>query len=73
MLPSSMCRASKALFLTVFIPISQGAKDRLSADSCTRLERQPLRILDSKDAGDQDVVQGAPKLYDYLGSSEQQE
>jgi histidyl-tRNA synthetase len=41
-------------------------KDQLSDDSKRRLETNPLRILDSKDAGDQKLVEGAPKPMDYL-------
>jgi histidyl-tRNA synthetase len=40
--------------------------DALSADSIRRLETNPLRILDSKDPSDIEVVKGAPRLYDYL-------
>jgi histidyl-tRNA synthetase len=40
--------------------------DRLSPDSKNRLEKNPLRILDSKDAGDQALVQQAPLIYDHL-------
>ena len=43
--------------------------DRLSADSRARLDRNPLRILDSKDEGDIAVVRGAPKLSDHLNES----
>jgi histidyl-tRNA synthetase len=38
----------------------------LSQDSKTRLEKNPLRILDSKDAGDQVLVARAPQIYQYL-------
>ncbi len=41
-------------------------RDRLSEDSLARLERNPLRILDSKDAGDRAVVADAPSFGDYL-------
>jgi histidyl-tRNA synthetase len=34
----------------------------LSADSQLRLERNPLRILDSKDAGDREILKDAPTL-----------
>jgi histidyl-tRNA synthetase len=34
----------------------------LSADSQIRLERNPLRILDSKDPGDREILKGAPTL-----------
>jgi histidyl-tRNA synthetase len=41
-------------------------KADLDADSQDRLERNPLRILDSKDANTQAIVQDAPSLLDYL-------
>ena len=41
-------------------------REELSEDSRTRLERNPLRILDSKDEGDLAVVAGAPALDDFL-------
>lgn len=41
-------------------------KADLDADSQDRLERNPLRILDSKDPKTQEIVQEAPSLLDYL-------
>jgi histidyl-tRNA synthetase len=41
-------------------------RDRLSEDSRMRLERNPLRILDSKDEGDREILRGAPRLDDAL-------
>jgi histidyl-tRNA synthetase len=38
----------------------------LSEDSQDRLERNPLRILDSKDRRDSDIVTGAPEFSDSL-------
>ena len=38
--------------------------DMLSKDSRDRLERNPLRILDSKDEGDRGVVENAPMIVD---------
>ncbi len=38
----------------------------LDPDSQRRLERNPLRILDSKDPGTREVVAGAPRLWDFL-------
>ena len=38
----------------------------MSEDSRRRLERNPLRILDSKDAGDQRIASEAPDFADYL-------
>jgi histidyl-tRNA synthetase len=37
-------------------------RDDLSADSQLRLERNPLRILDSKDPGDREILKDAPTL-----------
>jgi len=39
----------------------------LDADSQRRLHSNPLRILDSKNPQMQDLVEAAPKLFDYLG------
>ncbi|MEQ8442237.1 MAG: histidine--tRNA ligase [Alphaproteobacteria bacterium] len=43
-------------------------RDRLSEESLDRLERNPMRILDSKDEGDRALVAGAPSYGDYLNS-----
>lgn len=40
--------------------------DRLSEDSKRRLVSNPLRILDSKDKGDREILVGAPVMTDYL-------
>jgi len=39
----------------------------LDEDSLNRLERNPLRILDSKAASMQQVIAGAPSFHDFLG------
>ena len=44
----------------------QSVRDELSEDSQDRLERNPLRILDSKDPRDQAFVADAPQIDDYL-------
>lgn len=46
-------------------------KDDLSADSQRRLTQNPLRILDSKDAKDKEIVADAPQLADYLNDASQ--
>lgn len=43
----------------------------LSADSQDRLERNPLRILDSKDPRDKPFTADAPKIDDYLSAEAQ--
>jgi histidyl-tRNA synthetase len=40
--------------------------DRLSADSARRLERNPLRILDSKAEKDRELIESAPTFIDLL-------
>lgn len=46
--------------------------DQLSADSKIRLQKNPLRILDSKDTHDQEIVAGAPSILDYLTPAAQE-
>ncbi|NTV61267.1 MAG: histidine--tRNA ligase [Chlorobiaceae bacterium] len=41
-------------------------RQKLDTPSLERLEKNPLRILDSKNPDLQEIVSGAPKLYDYL-------
>jgi histidyl-tRNA synthetase len=42
-------------------------RDLLDADAQRRLHSNPLRILDTKNPAMQEMVNGAPKLIDYLG------
>ena len=44
-------------------------EDALDADSRRRLHTNPLRILDSKNPDMQGLIEGAPKLLDYLGEA----
>jgi histidyl-tRNA synthetase len=41
-------------------------RDRLDEDSLRRLEKNPLRILDSKNPAMREVIAGAPNLHDHL-------
>ena len=45
----------------------QPVKHRLCEDNQRRAETNPLRVLDSKDPGDQEVIDALPKIADYLG------
>jgi histidyl-tRNA synthetase len=45
--------------------------DSLSGESRDRLDRNPLRILDSKDEGDRAVIADAPLFTDYLNEDSQ--
>jgi histidyl-tRNA synthetase len=60
--------ASRAAYRDVLVAYLDGHRDRLSEDSRARLERNPLRVLDSKDRGDKAVVADAPDFGDYLDS-----
>jgi histidyl-tRNA synthetase len=46
-----------------------GHRDKLSQESRERLERNPLRILDSKDEGDRRIVAEAPLFGDFLNQA----
>ena len=60
--------ASRAEYRKVLIGYYTAHKDKLSEDSLRRLDKNPMRILDSKDAGDQAINQHAPSLANYLGA-----
>lgn len=45
--------------------------DELSEDSKNRLHKNPLRVLDSKDKKDQEIVKDAPAILDYLDEDSQ--
>lgn len=57
---------SRAAFHQALIDYLTPFKDELSDDSKVRLEKNPLRILDSKDHHDQEIVANAPSILDYL-------
>jgi len=59
---------SRAEYRRVLVSYFNDHRAELSQDSLSRLERNPLRILDSKDEGDRRVVAGAPVLGDYLNA-----
>lgn len=60
---------SRQSYRKVLVDYLSSHKDRLSKDSLERLDRNPLRILDSKDEGDQRIVAGAPIYTDYLNQA----
>jgi len=57
---------SRDAYRAVLVDYFKGHFDKLSEDSRERLERNPLRILDSKDAGDRALVADAPVFDEYL-------
>ncbi|MCZ6524431.1 MAG: histidine--tRNA ligase [Alphaproteobacteria bacterium] len=58
--------ASRDAYRRVLIGYFGGHRTKLSEDSRLRLERNPLRILDSKDQGDRELIAGAPLMSDHL-------
>ena len=62
---------SRAAYRAVLVEYLRDHLDRLSEDSRARLDRNPLRILDSKDAGDKALVAEAPLFTDYLNRESQ--
>ena len=60
---------SRAAYRDELVKYLSGHLDKLSQDSRERLERNPLRILDSKDEGDQTIVVDAPRLQDSLNDA----
>ncbi len=58
--------ASRDAWRDALVAHFEGHRDQLSQDSVDRLARNPLRILDSKDEGDQKVVATAPGIDEYL-------
>ena len=57
---------SAAAYRAALVAYFTGHKDRLSADSRIRLEKNPLRILDSKDPGDRALLDDAPTIFEHL-------
>jgi histidyl-tRNA synthetase len=53
---------SRQAYRDLLVSYLDGHRNRLSEDSLTRLARNPLRILDSKDPGDREVLKDAPRL-----------
>ena len=59
--------ADRAAFRAALIEYLTAHKDDLDEDSKRRLTTNPLRILDSKDAKAQQILENAPKLHDFIG------
>ena len=62
---------SREAWRAALVEYFRAHKAELSEDSQDRLERNPLRILDSKDPRDKPFTAGAPKIDDYLSAEAQ--
>lgn len=63
---------SRAAYRDALVAYLSQHEEGLSADSKTRLAKNPLRILDSKNEGDRAIIAGAPVLHDYFNDASQQ-
>ena len=59
----------RARYRDALVAFLREHRERLDEDSKNRLERNPLRVLDSKDPGTREVLQDAPRLADHLGDA----
>ena len=59
-------RESRDAYRAALVAHFSAHRDALSEDSRTRLERNPLRILDSKEAADKPFVATAPTILEHL-------
>ena len=62
---------SRSAYCDELVKYLSDHQDKLSKDSLERLDRNPMRILDSKGEGDQAVVVDAPRLQDSLNETSQ--
>jgi histidyl-tRNA synthetase len=60
---------SRAAYRQALVTYFSARTAQLSTDSLRRLERNPLRILDSKDEADQRISVGAPAFEEHLNST----
>ncbi len=63
---------SRAAYRSALVAYFSAHGDRLSQDSRERLTRNPLRILDSKDPGDRELIVHAPVFGDFLNQASQE-
>lgn len=57
---------SRTAYREALVKFFRAHESKLSEDSRKRLERNPLRILDSKDEGDRRIIADAPRMEDSM-------
>ena len=62
----------RARFVHELYAFLSSSKEQLDEDSIRRLERNPMRILDSKNPALQELLQDSPSLQDHLGRDSMQ-
>lgn len=63
---------ARAAYKTALVSYLSSVKEQLDEDSLRRLDTNPLRILDSKDANTQRLLDKAPVLLDHLDEESKQ-
>lgn len=63
---------SRAKYRDALINYFSDLRSKLSEDSLKRLEKNPLRILDSKDEGDRLLIENAPRIGEYYNDLSKQ-
>lgn len=58
--------ASRARYFKALIAYFEPYQNELAEDAKSRLYRNPMRILDSKDPRTKEIATGAPSIFDYL-------
>lgn len=60
---------SRADYRDALVKYFTGFKSQLSEDSLQRLDKNPLRILDSKDEGDRALIENAPRIFEFYNDA----
>jgi len=60
---------SRQMYRDTLVSYLDGHKDKLSERSVERLTKNPLRILDSKEKEDQDIIKNAPSMADSMNQA----
>ncbi len=60
------CERCRPPYKQKLLEALQAARNKLSPESQARIDQNPLRVLDSKDAGDQALTGSAPLMKDHL-------
>lgn len=58
--------ADRVQFRESLVKYLRGVEDRLDPDSVSRIDRNPLRVLDSKNEKTQEALRDAPSILDHL-------
>ncbi len=66
------CSDSRKAYHAALVEYLNKFSSSLSEDSKIRLEKNPLRVLDSKDEGDRKIVENAPKINQYYTKESQE-